>query len=263
LIKDRIEDIERRGHAEVVLAGRSFTITKQFLDDLERQQGLIGKLRRALIIFHSPTDAIVGIESARRIYDSAKHPKNFVSLDGADHLLSNRKDADYVGAILAAWASRYLSAGDGDDLTAQPHGQVIVRDTGEGKFQQAMRLGPHFFLADEPTAHGGDDTGPTPYELLLAALGSCTAMTLRLYADRKGWPLERTTVHLAHDKRHAEDCEGCEHSGAKIDHIDREIALEGELSSEQRERLIEIASKCPVHRTLHSEVQIDTRQRRR
>lgn len=263
LLKGRVEDIEARGCAEVVLAGRTFTITKQFLDDVDRghRERTVGKLGRALLIFHSPTDAIVDIENARRLYESARHPRSFVSLDGADHLLSNRQDADYVGAILAAWAGRYLSVDEPDALPAQPHGRAMVRDAGDGKFQQDMRLGPHRLNADEPSSAGGDDTGPSPYELLLGALGSCTAMTLRLYADRKGWPLERTTVYLSHEKRHAEDCEGCENAGAKLDHIEREIELEGELGPEQRARLIEIAGKCPVHRTLHGEVRIETRER--
>lgn len=262
LMTGSVEEIEQHGHAQVVLDGRTFTITKQFLDDLDRQQHeqLIRNLDRALLIFHSPVDTIVGIDNARDLYVAAKHPKSFVALDNADHLLTDRADADYVGAFLAAWAQRYLPR-SADDVAAPRQRQTIVRETGRGKFQQAMQLGGHELLADEPRADGGDDSGPSPYELLLGALGSCTAMTLRLYADRKQWPLERTTVYLEHEKRHAEDCAHCQEPNRKLDHIGREIALEGNLTPEQRARLLEIADRCPVHRTLHSEVRIETRER--
>lgn len=263
LLSGRLEEIEERGEADVELAGRTFTLRKQFLDDLERQEHehLIGRLGRALLVFHAPTDEVVGIDNARRIFEAARHPKSFVSLDDADHLLTGRRDAEYVSEVLAAWASRYLKDEDLEEVVPeQEPGTVLVRDTGVGRFQQVMRLGRHWARADEPVAMGGDDTGPSPYELLLGALGSCTSMTLGMYARRKKWPLERTTVLLRHEKKHAEDCENCEAESAKIDHIDRELVLEGELSEEQRERLLEIADKCPVHRTLQSKVRIVTRK---
>lgn len=262
LLTGNLGEIERHGRASVLLDGRTFTITKQFLDDLDRQQHdqLVGKLNRALMVFHSPVDAIVGIENARALYVAARHPKNFVSLDGADHLLTNRADADYVGAILAAWVHRYLPDGsDGPAILRER--QTLVQETGRGKFQQAMQLGGHALFADEPLADGGNDSGPSPYDLLLGALGSCTAMTLRLYADRKQWPLKRTTVYLEHEKRHVQDCAHCEDKNSLLDHISREIALEGSLTPEQRARLLEIADRCPVHRTLQSEVRIVTRER--
>lgn len=262
LLRDRIEEIDEKQRATVVLAGRSFTIQKQFLDDLERQrqEQLISKLGRALMVFHSPTDETVGIENAREVYEAARHPKSFVSLDGADHLLTNPQDAEYVGATLAAWVGRHLPTST-DELPEQPHAHALVRETRHGKFQQALRLGTHEAYADEPIEYGGDDSGPSPYELLLGALGSCTAMTLRMYADHKKWPLQRISVYLSHAKRHAQDCRDCENQGAKLDAIEREIVLEGELSPEQRTRLIEIANKCPVHRTLLNEVRIATRER--
>jgi uncharacterized OsmC-like protein/pimeloyl-ACP methyl ester carboxylesterase len=271
LLAESVEEIQRKGHAEVTLAGRKFVIKRQFLDDLRRQEHehLIERLKRALLVFHSPTDDIVGIDNARLIFKAARHPKSFVSLDGADHLLTRAEDAEYVGTVLSAWASRYLSAAgapqvgpEEEVLHAQGHGRGLVRESGDGKFRQAMRLGSHLLYADEPVSVGGDDTGPSPYELLLGALGSCTTMTLRMYADRKKWPLERATVALRHDKRHADDCEDCEKKDVKIDHIEREITLEGQLSDEQRRRLLEIADRCPVHRTLHSEIRIDTRERK-
>lgn len=263
LLSGKLEEIEARGAADVELAGRTFTLRKQFLDDLERQEHehLIGRLGRALLVFHAPTDEMVGIENARLIFEAARHPKSFVSLDDADHLLTGPKDAEYVSEVLSAWASRYLKD-DGFEpaVPEQEPGTAWVQDTGVGRFQQAMRLGRHWVTADEPVAFGGDDTGPSPYELLLGALGSCTSMTLGMYAWRKKWPLERTTVRLRHEKKHADDCENCEDERAKVDHIEREILLEGDLSDEQRERLLEISEMCPVHRTLESRVRIVTRK---
>ncbi len=263
LLADDVATIRARGRAEVELAGRRFTIEEQFLDDLERQehQELIGRLRLPLLILHAPTDQVVGIDNARLLFEAAKHPKSFVSLDDADHMLMRRQDAEYVSEVLSAWASRYLGDAPLEDvLPEQEPGRALVRTTGVGKFQQVMRLGRHSVTADEPVDMGGDDTGPSPYELLLGALGSCTAMTLGMYARRKRWPLTGTTVALRHEKRYVEDCEGCEKEGAKIDFIERELVLEGDLTDEQRERLREIADKCPVHRTLRGEVRIETRR---
>jgi len=224
----------------------------------QRLDQRIATLRKALLIFHAPTDQIVGIENASHIFTAAKHPKSFVSLDDADHLLSRRSDAAYVANVIAAWAERYL------DVTpaAQPEdpapGTVIVTETRQGRFQQSVAVGPHRFLADEPVKVGGMDSGPGPYDLLLAGLGACTAMTLRLYAEHKGLPLDRVSVTLTHGKIHAADCEHCETREGKIDRIERAITIDGELDAEQRKRLMEIADKCPVHRTLTSEIDIRT-----
>jgi putative redox protein len=218
-------------------------------------------LRKALLVFHSPTDNIVGIENASRIFITAKHPKSFVSLAGADHLLSKKADAVYVANVIAAWAERYLEqpAERSDEQTEV--GIVLVRETGGGKFQQEIMSGPHRFLADEPVKAGGLDSGPGPYDLLLASLGACTSMTLRLYADNKKLPLDRVSVRLTHNKIHAEDCLNCETKEGMIDRIDRNITLEGALSADERKRLLEIADKCPVHRTLESEIEIRTFER--
>jgi putative redox protein len=256
-------EIEAKGEAEVSLAGRTFRIQKQFLDDIEshRLADAIGAMRKALLVFHSPVDQTVGVENAAEIFMAAKHPKSFISLDDADHLLSRHEDAIYVATVLSGWASRYLpedEAQAADDAPGEP-GTVIVRETGNGKFQQDVINGPHRMLADEPPSVGGTDTGPTPYGYLLAGLGACSSMTVRMYADRKKWPLEHVSVSLRHDKIHATDCEECETRDGKVDKIEREIALTGPLDDEQRARLLEIADKCPVHRTLHSEVQILSR----
>jgi putative redox protein len=209
-------------------------------------------------VFHAPRDATVGIDNASAIFLAAKHPKSFVSLDDADHLLSRKSDAIYVAEVLAAWAGRYLgAAAEAAELRAAA-GEVIVEETGEGTFTQRIAAGRHQLRADEPESVGGLDSGPGPYDFLLAALGACTSMTLRLYADRKGLPLERTRVTLTHDKIHAADCADCETKEGKIDRIERRIQMTGDLTAEQRKRLLEIADKCPVHRTLHSEIVIAT-----
>ena len=258
LFRQQVEDIRQQGEVDVTLAGRQFRIRREFLDDVAKQRLLerVATLRKALLIFHAPTDDIVGIDNATHIFVAAKHPKSFVSLADADHLLSRPRDAAYVGDVIAAWAERYLDAAPAA-TTAAPR-DVVVAETRESRLQQAVTIGPHHLLADEPVAVGGLDSGPNPYEFLLAGLGACTAMTLRLYAERKGLALERVTVTLRHAKIHATDCEDCETKEGMLDRIDRTVGLEGELDAEQRRRLMEIADKCPVHRTLKSEIDIRT-----
>jgi uncharacterized OsmC-like protein len=217
--------------------------------------------RKALLIFHSPTDAIVSIDNASNIFTAAKHPKSFVSLAGADHLLSRKNDAVYVANVIAVWAERYLDLPESVAKTESEVGAVTVRETRAGKFQQEILSGPHRFLADEPVTLGGLDSGLGPYDLLLASFGACTSMTLRIYADREYLPLERVMVQLVHKKVRTEDCEECENKIKTIDRIDRTIALEGALDAEIRKRLMKIADKCPVHRTLTSEIDIRTFER--
>jgi putative redox protein len=262
LFKDRIEDIRKHGEVEVSLAGRPFHIKREFLDDIA-EHGLlddVAKLHRALLIMHSPTDDTVSIDNATRIFVAARHPKSFVSLADADHLLTGKRDAAYVADVIAAWAERYLDPVAPEpavDLGELPR-NVMVRETRNSKFQQMVSVGPHRMLADEPVAAEGEDTGPGPYDFVLAGLGACTSMTMRLYADRKSLPLERVTVTLKHSKIYAEDCAECETKAGMLDQIDRVIAMEGNLDAEQRKKLMEIADKCPVHRTLTSEIHIVT-----
>jgi putative redox protein len=260
LFQEARPEIEARGEAEVLLAGRPFRIKRQFLEDIEkaRLEEAVSKLRKALLVFHAPQDATVGIDNAARIFAAAKHPKSFVSLDDADHLLTRRKDAVYVAEVLSSWASRYLDVPAAEAAPEAAPGTVVVEEGGEGRFAQRIAAGPHALRADEPLSVGGGDSGPTPYDLLLAGLGACTSMTLRLYADRKGWALERVRVSLSHDKIHAEDCAGCETKDGRVDRIERRISLEGSLDEAARARLLEIADKCPVHRTLESEVLVAT-----
>ena len=262
LFRDRLQDFAQQGEVEVTLEGRRFRISRAFLDDVAEQnlRQKIAQVRRALLIFHSPTDDRVGIENASRIFEAAKHPKSFVSLAGADHLLSRPSDAGYVAKVIAAWAERYLDLPEQQPGTADT--DVVVSETRRSRLEQEINIGRHRLLADEPVSVGGLDSGPGPYDLLLAGLGACTSMTLRLYAERKSLPLDRVTVRLSHSKVHAADCETCETKEGMLDRIERAITLEGELDDEQRERLLEIADKCPVHRTLTSEIEIKTREQR-
>jgi len=255
------ETIEREGEADVVLVGRTFHFKKAFLDDLATHpwRENLRTLRKALLVFHSPVDKTVDISNAADIFTAALHPKSFVSLNEADHLLTRETDSEYVGLILGAWASKYLG-----ELGMQPlaspavDGEVVVH-IGEERYRTDVYAGPHMLVADEPRAAGGTDAGPNPYGLLTSALGACTAMTLRMYADRKKWPLTGVTVRLTHDKIYAMDCADCETKEGKVDNFEREIELDGELSEEQRQRLLEIADKCPVHNTLTHEVRINSR----
>jgi putative redox protein len=261
LFRQHVPDIHAQGEVEVALAGRPFRIRKEFLDDVAEQKlkECLAKLRRALLVMHSPTDDLVGIENASAIFTAARHPKSFVSLDGADHLISRRRDAVYAADVIAAWAERYLDLVPEPD--AVPIDGVLVEETHNGKFEQAIIAGPHRYVADEPMSAGGNGAGPSPYEYLLAGLGACTSMTVRLYADRKQIPLRHVAVHLRHDKIHAADCENCETKVGMVDRIDRTVTLQGELDTEQRAKLMEIADKCPVHRTLSSEISIKTTEK--
>ena len=259
LVRSKRAEIDARGEAEVLLAGRPFTIKKQFLDDIEAQPApqTLKNLNRALAVFHSPIDTIVDVSNAAEIFTNARHPKSFISLDQADHLLSREEDARYVGAVLAAWAARFIDARGEDNALAEQEGRVVART--ESGFRTEINADGHPLAADEPNSVGGDDTAPTPYGLLSAALAACSSMTVRMYADRKGLPLESVTVSVSHGKVHAEDCVQCETKTGRIDRFEKTVEVEGSLDQSQRQRLLEIADRCPVHRTLHSEVLIETR----
>lgn len=261
LFADSLDKIRGEGAAKVTLAGRSFTLRRDFIDDLMNHAPAenLRQLKRALLIFHATQDKIVGIENAKLIYEAALHPKSFIALDGADHFLSRREDASYVADLLTAWASRYLEDGPRVAAPQAAEGTVVVTGAGEGLFPQLISAHGHLLRADEPVEAGGTDSGPGPYDFLLAGLGACTAMTLRLYAERKKWPLENAHVTLRHGRIHAEDCAECETRTGMLDRIERVVRLDGPLDAEQKKRLMEIADKCPVHRTLTSEIRIETR----
>lgn len=262
LFAARLAAIEGQGDAVVELAGRTFTIRRQLLDDLARQRVLerIGGLGAALLVMHSPIDNVVGIDHAARIYQAARHPKSFVSLDGSDHLLTQRADAEYAARMIATWAERFVTAEHaGHPVPAASQAQVVVAETGQGMFLNHVVAGAHQFLADEPQSAGGFDAGPSPYDLLAAALGSCTSMTIRMYAQRKGIALDRVLVDVDHHKVHLhESAQAVKGNAALIDRFERRIVLEGELSDGDRQRLLAIADRCPVHRTLKAGATIVT-----
>ena len=256
---DALDRIRTDGSAEVSLAGRPFTIGKAFLDDVSASSlaPAIATLRKALLVMHAPRDATVGVENATNIFLAAKHPKSFVTLDDADHLISDGADAEYAAEVIAAWSTRYLDLKPPAPPPGAPEGIVRVSEADPGGFLQDVNAGPnHHALADEPEAYGGTNRGMTPYGFLAAGLGACTSMTIRMYARRKGWPLTHVSVDVCHDKVHAQDAEAA--SETKIDHFRREIRLEGDLDDDQRARLLEIADKCPVHRTLERSSHVET-----
>ncbi len=252
--------IQSRGEAEVNLAGRTFTLKKQFLDDLEfvNMKKTLQDLKRALLVLHSPIDATVGIENAAQIFQVARHPKSFISLDKADHLLSAPEDSLYAGSVIAAWALKYVSTPKKDEPKSDRAANQVIARIGKSGYATDIMAEGHRMVADEPVSMGGTNLGPAPYDYLMAGLGACTAMTLRMYSDRKEWPLDGVTVKLKHQKIHAADCETCETKEGKLDQIEREIELAGGLDDQQKQRLIQIADRCPVHRTLHSEIVIKT-----
>ena len=260
LFADAAGELESRGEAEVHLGGRPFTIKRQFVDDLERHDlpETIQNLRKALLVMHAPLDDIVGIDNASALFGAAKHPKSFVSLDNADHLLSREADSRYAGSVLAAWATRYLPRAEAVTPLRGHAGEVAARTFIDG-FRTDVVTGDHALVADEPLKVGGTNLGPTPYDLLSAALATCTTMTLKMYATHKKLDLDSVTVRVRHDKVHADDCRDCESRAGKIDEFQRELTLDGDLDDAQRARLLEIADKCPVHRTLHEEVKVRTR----
>lgn len=259
LLQDNLEEIEVQGKATVQLGGRPFTIKKQFLNDLEAHTlpDVARKLGKALLILHSPQDGTVEIKNAEELYHAARHPKSFITLDGADHLLSDSRDSHYAGGVIAAWASRYVDRPATAELKSTH--QVVASLDGEAGFTTDMKIGSHYFTADEPVDFGGNDFGPSPYEFVSAGLSACTVMTLQMYAKRKGWDLQNVEVHMSYSKTHAEDCVQCESDSAKIDTFHRALKFTGALDEKQTRRLLEIADRCPVHRTLHSETQVITK----
>ncbi len=258
-IKGDLDAIEKHGEGDVSIGGRAFKLSKAFLDNTRETDLLkqIPDLKIPVMITHSPTDQIVGVEHASKLFVAAKHPKSFISLAGADHLLTDAGDAGFAAGVIAQWAQRYLPD---DETWPAPEQGVLVR-TGHGKFGTEVHTASHHFIADEPTSYGGDNTGPTPYDLLNAALGTCTAMTMKMYADRKGWPLEGSSVAVTHERDHHVDCDHCEDEGegAQVQSLNRKISLHGDqLTDEQRAKIIEIADKCPVHKTLEGHLHVHT-----
>lgn len=260
LLKSSAAEITKNGKAKVNLGGVDFTIKKQFLDDLENKplEEIVNTFNKALLILHSPQDTTVEIKNAEEIYRSAKHPKSFISLDGADHLLSNKEDSQYVGRVIASWATKYVTIPQQQQIRS--NSSIAASLDGAQKFTTSLKLGDHYLIADEPATFGGNNFGPSPYEYVAGALAACTAMTIQMYARRKKWQVDNVSVNVKHFKDHAIDCENCEDDSAKIDTFSLEIQLEGNLSEVQKKKLIDIGKKCPVHKTLTSTIQIVTKQ---
>lgn len=263
LLGETAEHVERQGEATVHLGGNDFTIRKSLLDDLEAQrpEETLGRLKGALLIMHAPGDQVVGIDNAARIFDAAGHPKSFISLAEADHLLSDAADSRYAGEVIATWAGRYIeapgtAAGKAPGQDAADN-RLTARTGAEG-FRTGIFANGFSMVADEPLQYGGTNEGPSPYEYLMAGLGACTTMTVQMYARRKGWALDDALARLSHHKIHAQDCRDCESGEGKIDRFNRELELFGDLDDAQRQKLLEIAEKCPVHRTLTGVISIET-----
>jgi uncharacterized OsmC-like protein/pimeloyl-ACP methyl ester carboxylesterase len=252
--------IRREGSATVTIAGRTFTVRRSFLEDLGRQQPRVqlGRYDGALLVFHSPADEVVEIGNAEELYRAARHPKSFVSLDRADHLVSDQRDAAYLAAVTAAWASRYITDGDLGRGDADSYDDNLLTATNDSGLRTTISARGFTLLADEPSSVGGTERGPTPYDYVSAGLASCTAMTLRMYASRKDWPLSSVEATVTHDRVHADDCANCEHVEGRIDLFERRLRIAGDLDEAQRAKLIEIADKCPVHRTLEGQIEIHT-----
>ena len=266
LFAHRSKDIRAQGQAKVNIGGRPVNIGTDMLEDLEQwplEKTLEG-LDKPLLIFHSPVDQIVNVNEAAKIYQAAKHPKSFVSLENADHLLTKEADADYVALTLTAWASRYLDLASpqlqSQDRPKVTPGEVLVTER-DAAFLRGLYTSDHQWLADEPKDKGGSNLGPSPYELLLMSLGACTSMTLRMYANHKKLPIENIQVHLSHKRIHAQDCAECETQDGRVDEMERIIEYQGQLTEEQHQRLLEIADKCPVHKTLEGEIKVHTRSK--
>lgn len=260
LFSNGIEELEHKGIAEVSIGGRPFRVRKEMIDDFNKHQliDIVARLKKPFLIFHSPQDATVEVQHAANLYHHAKHPKSFISLDGADHLLRNNEDAIYVGDMIGSWIKRYFTGNKKKKLELEDM-QVVAKLDSANKFTTQIGTETHTFLADEPISFGGENLGPSPYELVMAGLGACTVMTMKMYADRKGWDLQEAKTYLSYAKVHADDINITTEQTGRLDYIEKKIEVSGNLDQQQKAKLIEIASKCPVHKTLQKEVIIDTK----
>ncbi len=259
LLRSKIDEIEKEGKARVNIGGQEFVIKKEFLQDLENNSMLevLKDFRKALLVLHSPQDSIVDIDNAANIYHHAFHPKSFITLNNANHMLTNKEDAYYAGNVISSWVNRYIDIGGVEQKKLRTHRQVVARLGSDG-FTTDIIAGKHGFVADESEDLGGQDFGPSPYELLSAALGACTVMTLQMYARRKKWSIEEVRVHLEYNRSYKDDCENCSEQDRRLDVFEREIEIIGNLKQEQLDRLLQIADRCPVHKTLESTSKINT-----
>jgi len=260
LFSHGIDEVKEKGEVEINIGGRPFKINEAFIDDFGKTNlpEITKNLRKPLLIMHSPFDKIVGIENAHKLYHEARHPKSFVSLDDADHLLRNAKDSNYAGDMIGAWVKRYFENKDNKMLSTDGEQLVAHLNLKEDNFTTSIQTARHNFIADEPVSFGGDDFGPSPYDFLSAGLAACTVMTLKMYAERKKWDLQEVFAYITYSKKHSEDLMLDTEKPMRIDHLQKRLKFVGDLDEKQKQRLKEIASKCPVHKTLQSEIVIDT-----
>jgi uncharacterized OsmC-like protein/pimeloyl-ACP methyl ester carboxylesterase len=260
LFSHGIDDIKNKGRVAVNIGGRPFKIDEEFVSDFDKTDlpAVVKALRKPLLILHSPTDTIVGIKNAEQLYNNAHHPKSFVTLDDADHLLSKTRDSSYAGDIIGAWVKRYFPQQENKMLDTSGEQLVAHLNLKEDNFTTTIQTAKHNFIADEPDSVGGDDFGPSPYDFVSAGLAACTVMTLKIYAERKKWDLQEVYAHITYSKKHSDDLMLDVDKPTRIDHLSKKLTFIGDLDESQRQRLKEIASKCPVHKTLQSEVIIDT-----
>jgi len=260
LFSHGISEIQDKGEVEVNIGGRPFKINEAFVNDFSKTDlaAIIRELRKPILVMHAPFDKIVGIENAQKIYHHAKHPKSFVSLDNADHLLSNPKDSRYAGNMIGAWVQPYFETQDNEMISTEGEQLVAHLNLNEDNFTTSIQTTKHSFIADEPESIGGDDFGPSPYDYLSAGLAACTVMTLKLYAERKKWDLQEVFAYITYSKKHSDDLQIDVDTPTRFDHISNRLEFVGNLDDKQKQRLNEIASKCPVHRTLQSKIIIET-----
>jgi putative redox protein len=260
LFSHGINEVKEKGEAQVHIGGRPFTINKDFIENFDKTDlpAIVKNLRKPILVMHSPTDTIVGIKNAEEIYHNAHHPKSFITLDGADHLLSNSKDSVYAGNMIGTWAQRYFETVENEMLETKGEQLVGHLNLLEDNFTTTIQTKNHNLIADEPASIGGDDFGPSPYDYLSAGLAACTVMTLKMYAQRKKWDLQEVFVYITYSKKHSDDLMIEVDTPTRFDHLQKKLKFIGNLDDKQKQRLKEIASKCPVHKTLQSEVLIDT-----
>ncbi|MBR9846350.1 MAG: OsmC family protein [Algicola sp.] len=260
LFSHDIDNIQEQGLMKVNIGGRPFHIDEDFVSDFDKTDlpSIVKNLRKPLLIMHSPIDTIVGIKNAEQLYLHAHHPKSFISLDDADHLLSNSEDSSYVGNVIGAWVERYFESKENTMLNTEGEQLVAHLNLKEDNFTTKIQTAKHNFIADEPTTIGGDDFGPSPYDFLSAGLAACTVMTLKLYAERKQWDLQEVYAYITYSKKHSEDLMLDLEKPSRIDHLLKKLVFVGDLDSSQKQKLKEIASKCPVHKTLITDTIIET-----
>ena len=252
----QMEGISKGEKVAVNIGGRSFNINKEFVEEFQSVDlmEVVKSMKKPLLVMHSPFDKIVGIENAQKIYQHAFHPKSFISLDDADHLLTKKEDSIYVGNLIGTWIQRYFSVKSKDELSTEGEQVVGHLNLKEDNFTTSIQTKNHSIIADEPLKVGGDDFGPSPYELFSASLVACTTMTLKMYANRKKWDLQEVYVYVTHTKKQVQDGD----EKIEISQLEKKLKFVGDLSEEQKTRLKEIAAKCPVHKTMLGDIEIET-----